>query len=192
VKCQTLDQFITIRSPWLTVIGEHLTDEQGQILHYWRVEKADSVIILPLSGERFYLTAPQYRPGIGNSTVDFPGGRVLANQDVTDAARQILLREQGLPEECIFSLQYLNPGGWAINSSFSNQRLHAFVAEIQPEAIAQAKNLGASYPVTQQGITDLLRDLDCLQCRAVLLEWVLHSQASSGSGPNGLRGGNAA
>lgn len=192
MKCQNLDQFIIIRSPWLTLIGEHVKDAHGQILHYWRVEKADSVIILPVSGERFYLPPPQYRPGIGSAAVDFPGGRVVANQEVTEAARQILLRELGLPEKHIPRLRYLNPGGWAINSSFSNQKLHAFVAEIQPEAIAQAKNLGASFPVTHQGIKDLLRDLDCLQCRAVLLEWVLHSQISSGSGPNELRGGNAA
>jgi len=51
-KQRILNRFVEMRSRWLTVIGENLEDDQGQILEYWRVEKADSVIILPIQGDR--------------------------------------------------------------------------------------------------------------------------------------------
>lgn len=45
---QTLERFVEIRSSWLTLIGEKLQDEKQQILDYWRVEKADSVVIVTI------------------------------------------------------------------------------------------------------------------------------------------------
>ena len=36
------DRFLELRSHWMTLIGEHLQDDRGQLLEYWRVEKADS------------------------------------------------------------------------------------------------------------------------------------------------------
>jgi len=54
-KQRILSRFVEMRSRWLTVIGENLEEDQGQVLEYWRVEKADSVIILPIQGD---LTKP--------------------------------------------------------------------------------------------------------------------------------------
>ena len=45
---QVNDRFLELRSRWMTLIGEHLQDDRGQLLEYWRVEKADSVIVLPV------------------------------------------------------------------------------------------------------------------------------------------------
>ena len=73
----TLDRFVEIRSPWLTLIGETLQDEQQQVLDYWRIEKADSVVILAIQSGQFLLPVPMYRPGLGEATLDFPGGRVI-------------------------------------------------------------------------------------------------------------------
>jgi hypothetical protein len=71
---QTLERFIEIRSSWLTLIGEKLQDEQQRILDYWRVEKADSVVVVTIQSDRFLLPKPSYRPGVGYATLDFPGG----------------------------------------------------------------------------------------------------------------------
>ena len=65
----------------------------------------------------------------------------------------------------------LNSNGWAINSSFSNQKLYGFVVEIFPEISVSPEKIGAIYPTTAAGISQLLHDFTCLQCRAVLLEW---------------------
>jgi hypothetical protein len=61
------------------VIGEHLEDETGQILKYWRVEKADSAIILPIQNQQLILLPPTYHPGLGEKTLDFLGGRMSSD-----------------------------------------------------------------------------------------------------------------
>ncbi len=177
---QTLERFVEIRSPWLTLIGEKLQDEQQRILDYWRVEKADSVVIVTMQSDRsasrkpnrFLLPKPAYRPGVGKATLDFPGGRVLPQQTTIEAAKIILQRELGIEESDIISLEPLNQTGWAINSSFSNQKLYGLVAEIDSQTIVNPEKLTSiTYLNTASGINNLLQDLTCLQCRAVLLEW---------------------
>ncbi len=177
---QTLERFVEIRSSWLTLIGEKLQDEQQRILDYWRVEKADSVVIVTIQSDlkakrkpnRFLLPKPSYRPGLGRYTLDFPGGRVLPQQTTVEAARIILKRELDIEESDIISLKPLNQTGWAINSSFSNQKLFGFVAEINSQTIVNPEKLTSiTYTNTVSGINNLLQDLTCLQCRAVLLEW---------------------
>ncbi len=56
-----LERFVELRTPWLTLIGEKLQDPQGQVLDYWRVEKADSVVIITIQGDNFLLPKPIYR-----------------------------------------------------------------------------------------------------------------------------------
>ena len=169
---QTLERFVEIRSSWLTLIGEKLQDEQQRILDYWRVEKADSVVIVTIQSDRFLLPKPAYRPGVGKATLDFPGGRVLPQQTTVEAAKIILQRELDIKKSDIISLKPLNQTGWAINSSFSNQKLFGFVAEIYSQTIVNPEKLTpTTYLNTASGIKNLLQDLTCLQCRAVLLEW---------------------
>ena len=176
---QTLERFVEIRSSWLTLIGEKLQDEQQRILDYWRVEKADSVVIVTIQAiarnertSRFLLPKPAYRPGVGKATLDFPGGRILPEQTTVEAAKIILKRELEIEESDTIGLKPLNQTGWAINSSFSNQKLFGFVAEINSETIVNPEKLTlTTYLNTASGINNLLQDLTCLQCRAVLLEW---------------------
>ena len=170
-KQRILNRFVEMRSRWLTVIGENIEDDQGQVLEYWRVEKADSVIILPIQGDRLLLPKPSYRPGVGNVTLDFPGGRVEDKNAIAEIAKTILERELGISPQAIFSLVPINSEGWAVNSSFSNQRLYGYVAQIDAEYQLNRDRFGASYPISQEGIHQLLEILVCLQCRAVLLDW---------------------
>ena len=176
---QTLERFVEIRSPWLTLIGEKLQDEQQQILDYWRVEKADSVVIITIQNGQFIFPKPVYRPGLGQTTLDFPGGRVLPKQTTVDAVSNILNRELGISNSDLIRLDPLNQTGWAINSSFSNQKLYGFIAEIKPEIIVKPEKLISTvYSHNAIGIKNLLQDLTCLQCRAVLLEWRQHERST--------------
>lgn len=168
---QIRDRFLELRSRWLTLIGEHLQDQEGQILEYWRIEKADSVVVLPLQGDRILLAVPSYRPGVGQVTLDFPGGRVAPGQSPEQAAIVTLERELGVAAPEILQLSPLNHQGWAVNSSFSNQHLYGFVAEIDPEVRLLPQLAATTYPKTEEGVQHLLQHLACLQCRAVLLEW---------------------
>ena len=130
------------------------------------------MVIVTIQSGCFLLAKPSYRPGVGKTTLDFPGGRVLPEQTTVEAAKIILNRELGIEESDIISLKPLNQTGWAINSSFSNQKLFGFVAEINSKTLVNPEKLTpTTYLNTASGINNLLQDLNCLQCRAVLLEW---------------------
>lgn len=173
---QTCDRFLELRSPWFTLIGEHLIDDRQQPLDYWRVERADSVIVLPIQSDQLILPPPAYRPGISQSSLDFPGGRLPEGKLPEVAASLILQRELGLAPAAIADLTALNPEGWAVNSSFSNQQLYGFVASIQPECPLSDDRVGMKVAITDAEIRALLQRLTCLQCRALLLQWWLDRQ----------------
>jgi len=166
---QVRDRFLDLKTRWLTLIGENLETDQGEVLEYWRVEKPHSVIVLPLLENAVVLPNPMYRPGIGQATLDLPGGRLPPDQTVDAAAQQILRRELALPEGAIDQLTQLTPDGWPINSAFSNQRLYGLVAQLDASQPPQVPYL--SFGTDQSGLQSLLNQLLCLQCRAVVREW---------------------
>ena len=149
-KQRILNRFVEMRSRWLTVIGENLEDDQGQILEYWRVEKADSVIILPIQSDRILMPKPSYRAGIGRITLDFSGGRVPAGESPQLAAIATLKRELGIEASAIAQLIPLNTEGWAVNSSFSNQKLFGFVAHIEPKVKLSPELVTAHIPLVME------------------------------------------
>ncbi|MFM7880794.1 MAG: NUDIX domain-containing protein, partial [Microcystis panniformis] len=111
-----------------------------------------------------------YRPGLGKITLDFPGGRISEGQDHREAALMTLKRELGIEATAVTRLTSLNSEGWAVNSSFSNQKLYGFTADIDG---GPSTSELLTYPANSIGVSDLLKSLTCLQCRAVLLEWWL-------------------
>lgn len=176
-RWQVQDRFVEMHSRWLTLIGEHLLDHQGKSLEYWRVEKADSLIVLPIQADRILLPPASYRPGIGQVTKDFPGGRFAEGQEASEVAIAILQRELGVEPGAIERLSPLNTVGWAVNSSFSNQKLYGFVARIQAEVTLPSEFVAETYAVEPAAIHQLLQALTCLQCRMVLLEWWLQESS---------------
>lgn len=174
---QVQDRFLELHSRWFNLIGEHLRDHQGNLLEYWRIEKADSVIILPLQADQILLPSPSYRPGIDQMTLDFPGGRVPIGTSPAQAAITTLQRELGIETSLIRQLIPMNSQGWAINSSFSNQKLYGFVAHLQaPNPSIQSTTI--NYPANSDGIQQLLQALICLQCRSILLNWWITTSQS--------------
>ncbi|MGK7890672.1 MAG: NUDIX domain-containing protein [Leptolyngbyaceae cyanobacterium] len=168
---QICDRILKLQTPWLKLIGEKLLDTNGNLLDYWRVEKADSVIILPIYRQQMIFPRSSYRPGVGKVTLDFPGGRCPASQSPQEAAIAILQRELGIEETAVTHLMPLNTEGWAINSSFSNQLLHGFVAQLAPDYPLDPDSIEVAYDLTPEGMEELSDRLTCLQCRMVLREW---------------------
>lgn len=167
-----VNRFLEIRSPWVTILGENLQDDQGKLLEYWRIERDDSVIILTLQAGQFIFPSPLYRPGVQRRTLDFPGGRILANKSPEEMAFTILQRELGISSTEVQTMTPLNSVAWEINSSFSNQKLYGFVAELDPSFAVGSEYLGVTYPDTPEGINQVLQALTCLQCRGLFLEWL--------------------
>ncbi|SKB13402.1 conserved hypothetical protein [Planktothrix sp. PCC 11201] len=168
---RVVQKLLEIPSPWVTIIAEQLENHQGEILDYWRVEKADSVVILTIQNQHFLFPRPMYRPGVGKTTLDFPGGRVSPEKTPLETVPIILQKELGIKPCDLDKITPLNHEGWLINSSFSNQKLYGFVAELLPNILVDQNYLGATYPTNILGIEDLLQDLVCFQCRGILLEW---------------------
>jgi hypothetical protein len=158
-----------LSNPWLSLIGERLETPDGQVLDYWRIERADSAIIVPIWRQQLILAPPTYRPGIGEVMLDFPGGRIPASSSPTEAAHAILQRELGLKAEAVQTLTSLNSTGWPINSSLSDQRLFGFWAQLSDELNVTESNNFPAFPFTQAGVAQLLAVLPCLQCRSVLM-----------------------
>ncbi len=169
-----LTECVRVSSAWVTLIGEHWLCDKGKELEYWRVEKVDSVIVLPLQAGHVYCVAPTFRPGVGRATIDFPGGRLPAGKEPSDIVSVLLERELAIPPEAIYRVEPLNSRKWLINSSFSNQGLWAFVADIDQAVEIPAARIGAKATVDETGLNQLATELDCLQCRTVLLEWQRH------------------
>lgn len=165
-----LECFAEVKNPWLTLKGERWQDDRQQILDYWRMEKAHSLIVLPHQGDRLLLPKPTFRPGIGEITWDFPGGRLTDLAQVDQTLIKILEREMAMAPTAILQTRPINLGGWAINSSFSNQKLFGYWAEIDPDYGWDDEAIAFSFQIPQQ-LPSLLERLTCLQCRALLREW---------------------
>jgi hypothetical protein len=92
-------------------------------------------------------------------------------QNPKHAAIATLKRELGIESASIAQLIPLNTEGWAVNSSFSNQKLYGFVAHIENTAKLSPEMTVTTYPHSLADIQQLLQKLTCLQCRAVFLKW---------------------
>jgi hypothetical protein len=165
------ERVVAVESPWVRLICERWRDDAGRALDYWRVEHDHSVIVAATQGGRLLLPRPQFRPGLGRATLDLPGGRLPAGASPLDAARAIAARELGLPPEAIRELRPLNAEGWPVNSSFSDQLLFGVSAAIDPAAAPALPH--EAVPADRAGLAALLRRLECLQCRAVVLELLI-------------------
>lgn len=168
-----LSQIVEIRSPWLSVIGERLLDGVGRELDYWRVEKPDSLLVITVHRGNLILPVRSYRPGVARATLDFAGGRLKDPGLIPATAEAVVRREFGLRgDDLVASRTALNPVGWDVDSSTSNQRVYGIALELREEVVVSDDSIGAAYPATNLGGREALGDLVCVQCRAVLYEWL--------------------
>ena len=98
---RVVKKVLTFDNIWLDLISEKLEDHQGNIIDYWRVEKADSVIVIVIYQNYFILPSPMYRHGIGEETLDFAGGRITTDWTPLQMVSVILDRELKIPAHAI-------------------------------------------------------------------------------------------
>jgi hypothetical protein len=163
---------VTVESRWLRVIAEHYTDAAGQALEYWRIERASSVIIIPREGSTILLPPASFRPGVAQCTRDLPGGRLDAGSTPLAQVAPILARELGVGAERLAAATLLDARGWMVDSAVSDQRVFGVVATLLPGPVAAGV---VRIPAEREAIAALIDSLECLQCRAVLLEWARQS-----------------
>jgi hypothetical protein len=171
-KWKLLHRILALKSPWVTVYADRMQDDKGKELEYWHVDRPDSVIVLAICNGQFVLPPLTYRVGAGEAMLDFAGGRVGENQTPAEAAVSIVRRELGVASANVVSLRPVTDEPLVVDSAFSTQRLHGFVADIKddvelPENVRQ-------YSLNK--IEHLRQQLHCLQCRALLNEFLLQWQ----------------
>ncbi len=172
-RWQVLSRMVEVRSPWLSLIGERWRAGTGRELEYWRVEKPDTLLVVTVHDGRLIAPVRSFRPGVGRTTLDLAGGRIDNSSALAQTALAIVRREFKLHADDLFeSHEPLNLVGWDVDSATSNQRVFGIVAVLRRGVEILDDCLGASYPATGAGGRELLRELVCLQCRAVLSEWL--------------------
>ena len=172
-RWQVMSQIVEVRTPWLSMIGERWREGAGRELEYWRVEKPDSLLVVTVHDGRLIAPVRSFRPEVGRTTLDLAGGRLDDPSTLAQTAVAIVRREFKLNADDLFESQEpLNPVGWDVDSATSSQRVFGVAAELRRDVQVLDDRLGASYPATSAGGRGLLSELVCLQCRAVLSEWL--------------------
>ena len=147
--------------------------DSNQELDYWRVEKPDGILIITVQNNKILLPGPMYRPGVKSYTLDLCGGRrINPNNPLETDAKTIVKRELGVASDSSFEqMKVLDKSGWILDSSFSNVKIYVFLAILSPDAVAHNLYQGKEYAADYNGLTDLLADIECMQCRLALREW---------------------
>lgn len=148
------------KSKWVTIYADNLIDSKGNRLEYWHYDRADSAVIIARQGGQYLLPEPEYRPGVGKVTLDFVGGRIGDSEKPAQAAARLLEKELGV-NAMASGIKPVNANPLLVDSSFSSQKVYGFVIDLPADAPAK----GAHFTVDQ-----LLTQLECMQCRAILLE----------------------
>jgi len=172
-RWQVLSRMVEVRTPWMSMIGERWREESGRELEYWRVEKPDSLLVVTVHNGRLIAPVRSFRPGVGRTSLDLAGGRLDDPSTLAQTALAIVRREFKLSADDLFESQEpLNLVGWDVDSATSSQRVFGVAVELRRDVQVLDDRLGASYPATCAGGRELLSELVCLQCRAVLSEWL--------------------
>lgn len=165
-----------LKSKWLTLFCEEWKSEDGALFEYWRIEKADSLIVVPRFENQFVFPQPIFRPGVNKTTLDFPGGRLdnnLGEETLINRAKDILCDELCITDNQIRNIELITPTGKAVNSSFNNQKLYVVSAELQALGKVDEKRL---ILYKQVDSTILLEKLECMQCSYALMYFLMNKK----------------
>lgn len=82
-------------SPWFPVENRVYRLPNGQIVDDFTVTTiADAVLVIPITSDNKVILAKQYKPGVDDITLEFPGGRLDQNHTNLDALAQAELEEE--------------------------------------------------------------------------------------------------
>jgi len=151
-----------VQSKWITIYKDAVKSNDGRMLEYVTVDRSDSVIVIVLKEGKFILGSEQFRPGADVKTLDFVGGRVDSFEPA-EAAGVTLRREFSLDESVLLDIMPITKVPLYVDSAFSNQKLHGYIVKLESEVTLPGDVKSYTYD-------ELLGDLKCLQCRAILLE----------------------
>jgi ADP-ribose pyrophosphatase len=124
-----------------------ISPRTGEAHDFIVLESAPWVNVIALTDREEVVLIRQYRHGIGEVTLEIPGGLVEAADELPAAAKRELLEETGYRGEEWIDLGYVHP-----NPAIQNNRCHTFLA-------LEAKPAGAQSLDDKEDIAVVLKPL---------------------------------
>jgi hypothetical protein len=168
-KWKLIHRTLQLKSKWVTVYADKLIDDKGQELEYWHYDRPDSVVAIVIHRGSFLLPLPQYRVGVDLVMLDFAGSRIDNKKSPKENALTVVSRELDIQSDEISSVSLIKGSPFAVDSSFSSQKLWGFIVYINDNA--HIPSMVKRY--VKKDVQKLRKDLRCGQCRLLLDEHIL-------------------
>jgi len=124
-KWTTTTSETALETPWFKIRKQHMRTPGGKEVDYYIHDTHDSVICVCVSDDGRVLVEQQYRPPVEKVSVDYPAGRMEADDDSTEAAiARELQEETGFTISSIKKLAIIDK-----EPAFSTTRMHVFLAK---------------------------------------------------------------
>lgn len=152
-----------LSTPWFEIKRDRCQTPEGVIVpEYYTWVKRDCVIVFPVTEDNHVLLIKQYRHGVQQICIDYPGGTIEEGQSVFEAAQSELLEETKYS-----SRDFTAIGSFLMDSSYSNQKAH-FVMALKCTNAQSNPNPQEMTEVLKIPIADISRfaeaNVDCLLC----------------------------
>ena len=169
----TVKSEIAFKTKWFQIYKDRCQTSDGLIIpEYYTWKKRDCVIVFPVTVDDDILLVRQYRHGVQQICLDYPGGTVNEGQSVLDAAFYELVEETGYAARTLQTV-----GCYAMDSSYSNQMAHFVIAtgckRVTEPFEPQEKTEIITVPACQ--LYKLAQsDIDCLLCSLLTIKGLTH------------------
>ena len=113
-----------LNEPWYRVRRDVVELPDGTVIDYYRSIRPDVAVVLPVTADGEVLLVRQYKHGVGEITLELPGGLIDAGEAPLAAAARELREETGFAAP-----GPLEPLGWTwADASKSTERIFSFLA----------------------------------------------------------------
>ena len=124
MKWKVIESKYLFRVPWLTVRKDTCQTPGGKIIpSFYVMEYPDWANAFCLTKEGQVVMVKQYRHGLGEESIELPGGVVEADESLDDGVKRELLEETGYRFD---KVEYL--GKISANPSTTNNLMHMYLA----------------------------------------------------------------
>lgn len=159
-----LDRVIIHSNKWLKLIEQKFVQNR-KVLTYYIVERADCVVIIPMTEKRNLLVLSQFRIPTESFSLEFPMGGVDPNETAEIAAIRELREETGLLVDTVTHI-----GSYDALPGLTKQKVHIFIAHINDAKLQSCEIVCSSddEPISDFQITHLDKLEKMIQGKEVL------------------------